>query len=134
MATDTEREYRETADRCRYQRLYRHLRDLDVQEWRTTFDEIERILEFKLPASARVYRQWWENQGNPNGRSQALAWSAAGWMAEDVDMGTGTLVFTRRRAGRVRKRTLEEMWPARSGGAWPQGLSLRRDDIYDDGV
>ena len=73
MATDTEREYRETADRCRYQRLYRHLRDLDVQEWRTTFDEIERILGFKLPASARVYRQWWENQGNPNHASLSRA-------------------------------------------------------------
>ena len=32
------------------------------------------------------------------------------------------------------KRTLDEIWPVHSTGVWPQGLSLRREDIYTDRI
>ena len=31
-----------------------------------------------------------------------------------------------------RGRTLDEVWPVHSAAMWPEGLSLRREDIYDD--
>lgn len=80
MAMDRKRKYREMAARGKYQRLYTHLRGT-TQEWRTTFREIESIIGFELPGSARLYRPWWANQSGGNGHSQALAWSAAGQLA-----------------------------------------------------
>ena len=82
----------------KYRRLYEHLCSLGLerQEWRTNFKKIEKILGERLPESARKHRQWWENPEDPNGRSQALAWTAAGWMTKDVDMKAETLLFVRR--------------------------------------
>ena len=36
--------------------------------------------------------------------------------------------------GTPSKRTLDEMWPVHSTGMWPEGLSLRREDIYADRI
>ena len=35
------------------------------------------------------------------------------------------------RPGASRTPLLDEIWPARSVGPWPEGLSLRREDLYD---
>ena len=78
MAIDRERKYREMANRGKYQRLYTHLCGLTTDEWRTSFGEIESVIGFPLPTSARLHRPWWSNQTGGNGHSQALAWSAAG--------------------------------------------------------
>ena len=32
----------------------------------------------------------------------------------------------------IPKRTLDEVWPVHRAGGWPEGLSLRREDIYGD--
>ena len=37
-------------------------------------------------------------------------------------------------AGTVRRLTLDEAWPVHSAGAWPEGLSLRREDICEERV
>ena len=79
MAIDRDQKYREMAARGKYRRLYTHLCSLPAQAWRTTFGEIESILGFELPASARLHRPWWSNQRGGNGHSQAIAWSVAGW-------------------------------------------------------
>ena len=78
MAIDRNSQYWKMANRGKYQRLYTHLCSLTTEEWRTSFSEIEYIIEFDLPASARFHRPWWSNQTGGNGHSQALAWSAAG--------------------------------------------------------
>ena len=135
MAIDRERSYREMAMRGKYRRLYTHLCDLRTQEWRTTFGEIESVIGFRLPPSARLHRPWWANQSRGNGHSHALAWSLAGWETAQVDMDAETLVLRRReRAKAVRKPDLAEMWPVHSVGIWPEGLSLRRENIYEDRV
>ena len=119
--------------RGKYRRLYTHLCGLPTQEWRTSFREIESIIGFDLPASARLHRPWWANQSSGNGHSQAIAWSVAGWETAEVDMEAETLLLRRRkRMKAVRKHDLDEVWPVQSVGTWPEGLSLRREDMYED--
>ena len=33
-----------------------------------------------------------------------------------------------------RKLDFDEFWPVHSAGSWPEGLSLRREDMYEDRV
>ena len=133
MDLDRDRKYREMAIRGKYQRLYTYLCRLRAEEWRTTFSKIESILGFTLPVSARLHRPWWANQSGGNGHSQALAWGVAGWETAEVDMDTETLVLRRRQsAATTRPHTLAAVWPVHRAGAWPHGLSLRREDIYED--
>ena len=134
MAIDRNLEYRKMAVRGKYQRLYTHLCGLATEEWRTSFGEIEAVIGFELPASARLHRPWWSNQSGGNGHSQALAWSAAGWETADVDMDAETLLLRRRRPEAVRALTLDEAWPVHSAGAWPASLSLRREDLYEERI
>ena len=135
MAINREQKYREMALRSKYQRLYTHLCALHDQEWRTSFGEIESIIGFELPASARLHRPWWANQSGGNGHSQALVWSAAGWETADVDMDAETLLLRRRKDPEAARRlSLDDVWPVHSTATWPVGLSLRREDIYEDSM
>ena len=134
MAFDRSRMYREMANRSKYRRLYTHLCGLTTQEWRTTFNEVESIIGFELPASARLYRPWWANQAEGNGHSQSIAWSAAGWETAEVNMEAETLLLRRKPTEAVRRLTLDEVWPVHSAGAWPEDLSLRREDIYQERI
>ena len=133
MAMDRDRKYREMAIRGKYQRLYTHLCGLTTEEWRTSFGEIESILGFELPASARFHRPWWSNQSG-GGHSQALAWSAAGWETADVDMDAEALLLRRKPQKTLCRPALDEVWPVHSAGAWPENLSLSREGIYKDRI
>ena len=75
----------------KYDPLSRYLRSLDATAWQATFRDIERVLGFQLPASARNHRSWWHN--NTIGHPQAPAWMDVGWLTTDVDMAAETLVF-----------------------------------------
>ena len=132
MTTDRSQTYRELAARGKYRNLFAHLCDLQSHEWRATFREIESILGFSLPASARLYRPWWGNQRLGGGHSQALAWNVAGWETADVDMDAETLILRRLRQPPKPTLDLDHVLPVHSAGAWPKGLSLRREDIYED--
>ena len=133
MAIDRDQKYREMANRGEYQRLYSHLCGLQAEEWQTSFGEIESIMGFALPPTARLHRPWWANQ--MNGHSHALAWMAAGWKTEKVKMEVETLVFRRLKGlEAVRKPSLDEFWPVHPTAVWPEGLSLRREDMYEDRV
>ena len=92
-----EREYlvRQAATRGKYAPLYYHLSSTAGRNWKVSFGEIENILGFDLPLSARLYRPWWANQTRGGGHSHALAWQAAGWKTRDVDLDAETLVFER---------------------------------------
>ena len=132
MVIDRAQKYRQMVVRGKYQRLYTHLRSLPAQEWRATFGEIEAIIGFELPASARLHRPWWSNQSGSGGHSQALAWGIAGWETAEVDLEGETLLFRRLPAVADSTPTLDEVWPVHSAGSWPEGLSLRRQDIYGE--
>lgn len=48
------------------------------------FEQIEKILNDKLPASAYEYWAWWANEKEGN-HVNARAWANAGWKVESVD-------------------------------------------------
>ena len=63
MTTDTRRfrALQERAARGKYKRLFMTLLVRRSGEWRTTIGEVESLLGFDLPPSARRHRRWWEN-------------------------------------------------------------------------
>ena len=134
MALNQRDKYRDMALRGKYQRLYRHLSSLQAQEWRTSFVEIEAIIGFQLPSSARLHRPWWGNQRGDSGHSHALAWSVAGWETAEVDMDGETLLFRRTNPKPAPRPPLDEVWPVHPTAVWPEGLSLRREDLYEERV
>ena len=134
MAIDREQKYGEMAARGKYRNLYAHLCSLRTQEWNASFSEIESVLGFDLPASARLHRPWWGNQNSGNGHSQSLAWTVAGWETARVDMDAETLLLRRKHTEAVRKLSLDELWPVHPTARLSEGLSLRREDIYEDRV
>ncbi len=78
----------------KYAPLFHHLTALSARRWCATFAEIESILGFSLPNSARAYEAWWANQHNGN-HSQARAWQAAGWRVRAVSLREETVGFER---------------------------------------
>jgi len=55
------------------------------------FRQVEEILGFRLPNSARKHRPWWANDAT---HSQAV-WFKAGWKVSDVDIRAGRVTFGR---------------------------------------
>jgi hypothetical protein len=60
---------------------------------RLSFDQIERVLGFKLPKSAYDHEAWWSN--NPTGHSHSRSWIEAGWRTQDVDLQARKVTFQR---------------------------------------
>jgi hypothetical protein len=87
----------------KYARLQDHLRALDADEWRPTFGEVECVLGFTLPSSARAHPAW---SANNRDHSYSSAWLDAGWHTEDLSLTAERITFRR-----VRKR---------AGGSSPQ--------------
>lgn len=137
MAGARNRSVRDAASRGKYAPLHRRLLAMAGPGWRVSFAELEAILGFRLPASARLHRSWWSNPARHGGHSHALAWRAAGWKARDVDLEAETLLFERvpdeapatRKSGKF---DLDEFWPAIPGGSWPPGFTVSREQIYDE--
>jgi hypothetical protein len=80
----------------KYAPLDHYLRDLPAnqKEVALSFEQIEGIINAKLPPSAYEYPQWWENEREGN-HVNARAWASAGWKVESVD-------FNRKQARLVR--------------------------------
>jgi hypothetical protein len=70
----------------KYTPLEHYLRDLPETQKEVTlsFEQIERILNDKLPPSAHQYQAWWANEKEGN-HVNARAWANAGWKVESVD-------------------------------------------------
>jgi len=134
MTMDRGRKHREIAFRGKYRKLYAHLCSLSGPEWRTSFDEIETILGFALPPSARIHRPWWANQTDGHGHSHSRSWSVAGWETAHVNMDTETLLFRQKQSGAPSRMNLDDMWPVHRAGAWPESLGLSREEIYEDRI
>jgi len=65
-------------------------------EWRASFAEIEEVLGFPLPKTARTNRAWWHNTGaQPHQR----AWTGGGWEVADVDPTAGRATFRKADGG-----------------------------------
>ena len=72
----------------KYGPLKEHLLAISEDRYEVTlsFRQLEAILGFELPKSAVDYRQWWGNQWDAKGRSQAEAWLAAGFLVDGVQL------------------------------------------------
>ncbi len=132
MSIEPREQIREKAQRSKYRNLYHHLCGRRGLVWNASFAEIETILGFKLPPAARHHQSWWGNESNDNGHVQSLAWTSAGWDAANINLEIETLTFHRRRTQPI---NLDEIWPVHPTLRWPKGgMSLRREDLYEDRV
>ena len=78
----------------KYSRLQEWLheqREADETRIRINFEEIEEILQYSLPPSAREHRSWWANDFSTH--VQAVAWLSSGWLVDDVDLEKGEVIF-----------------------------------------
>jgi hypothetical protein len=86
----------------KYASLAAHLGSLPTDSWTARFSEVEQVLGFSLPNSARTHRPWWANQSTV-GHSQTQGWMAAGWLTEAVSLETETVTFVRKANSRMRQ-------------------------------
>ena len=80
----------------KYTPLENYLRKLPEGQREITlgFEQIEKIINARLPLSAYGYQQWWDHETEGN-HINKRAWAEAGWKVESVD-------FTRKQARLVR--------------------------------
>ena len=80
----------------KYAPLEKYLRDLPVSQREVTFafEQIERILNDKLPSSAYEDRRWWDHETEGNHVS-LRAWANAGWKIESLDVNKKQVRLTR---------------------------------------
>lgn len=90
----------------KYAPLTRHLRAANADRLAMTFAELEGLLGFALPPSARKHRAWWAN--NPQSHVNAAAWYQAGYQSQAVDLETEKLMF-------VKLNALDEPQPGKPG-------------------
>ena len=71
----------------KYIPLENYLRDLPESQRDVTlrFEEIEGILNAKLPSSAYEDRRWWDHEKEGNHVS-ARSWANAGWKVKSLDV------------------------------------------------
>jgi hypothetical protein len=84
----------EAVKRGKYAPLFEYLQSLGGDVWDSSFSEIEDIIGFRLPNSARIHRPWWSNDTGA-GHSQAMAWCVPGWKATKVNLPTESITFVR---------------------------------------
>ena len=116
-----------TAKRVRtskYDTLTKHLGTRKMP-FGCTFDELERIVGFDLPSSAKIHRAWWTNSSSS---PQAKSWKAAGCMLADVDLDGRTLKFDvdTGKKTRGRRKKLQPSKPTVSDKTPPQARRKRR--------
>ena len=65
----------------------------DQEQLALSFEELEKIIQRKLPRTAYIDRPWWANtKASPQGRS----WTAAGWNVANIYLKAETVVFRRK--------------------------------------
>lgn len=84
----------ETGSAMKYAPLRDHLLAVENPEWCASFSDIEEVLGFGLPASARKHSAWWSNDENGS-HSHALSWQEAGWKTEKIDLEQEQITFCR---------------------------------------
>jgi len=76
-----------------YSSLQDWLQEQTANRILVTLGQVEEILHFGLPNTARLRSQWWEN--NATHHVQANAWLNVGFHTEQVNLQNQTLVFVR---------------------------------------
>lgn len=83
------------ADTGEYRLIYKYLRDRFADRIVLTFAEMEDLLGFSLPESARLEREWWAVAGTAADRTpQSDSWTLAGRTAT-VNLPAQNVLFER---------------------------------------
>ena len=77
----------------KYEPLHAYLAGLDDDRWRASFADVETILGFPLPDSARTHAAWWSNSKQSS--AAAWVWLDQGWRTEKLDLVAGRVTFWR---------------------------------------
>jgi hypothetical protein len=97
----------------KYEPLKRFLEGrFDAASIQLSFAEIESILGFSLPHSARRHQAWWSN--TRIGHTYAAAWLDPGWKTSGLDMTGERIIFVK---AEVAPGLSEESVPFRHRGA-----------------
>ena len=81
----------------KYEPLARYLERLPDDSWDARFADIEQVLGFTLPNSAKQHQAWWANQDS--GHSQTEDWRSAGFLTRELDLRGRRVKFVRATAG-----------------------------------
>lgn len=79
----------------KYQALTYYLQSIQHDYVLLTLSEIEKILGFSLPRSARQYNAWWANDRRNQSHSWSYQWIQSGWESFDIKLGEETVSFRR---------------------------------------
>jgi hypothetical protein len=90
----------------KYDLLRRHLDGSTTERMTMTFAEIENVLGFRLPASARRHQAWWANAGESH--AHAAAWLDAGWRTSQLELADERVTFQRLASGASQSASVEE--------------------------
>jgi hypothetical protein len=74
----------------KYAPLTTHLRSLEADSWTASFAELEGVLGFPLPPSARTYQAWWSPAPT---HTHTRGWTDAGWKVEKLDLPRTWVMF-----------------------------------------
>ena len=79
----------------KYSPLSEHLKNRTklngYTNWKVSFQEIEKIVGFKLPNSAYEHAPWWAN--SKGGHSQSASWQDIGWLTTELDLENEMVTF-----------------------------------------
>ena len=67
----------------KYEPIYYFLNSSNKTSVILSYEQIEKIINAKLPGSAFVYREWWDN----NSHVQSIYWRKAGYLVTDIALG-----------------------------------------------
>ena len=76
----------------KYANLHDHFGRLTGNRTDMSFSEIEKILGFTLPTSARKYNAWWANE-HDGSHTHARAWQDAGWKSSQLNLAGEKVSF-----------------------------------------
>jgi hypothetical protein len=85
--------YIEGLQMSKYDPLREHLARQAASHLPMSFDEVERVLGFALPPSAKVHATWWSN--NTGTHVGVRAWRDAGWKTANVNVPGEKVTFVR---------------------------------------
>lgn len=116
----------------KYEPLKSYMAQTGVSRIRLTFQQVEEILGFSLPPSARKHPEWWSN--HTKGHSHSRAWVDEGWISLDVDVAGGSVTFARARKTAVRRASPHDIFGVLRGTVTYSGTQPLTDptgEIWD---
>lgn len=78
----------------RYNALKHFLSQKTENSWTASFQEIENILNERLPKSAYQHPAWWANNASSSGR-HCMSWLEAGWETSNLNLVAKNVTFLR---------------------------------------